>query len=91
VAGYSSVRRLNWFTHGFLKTEQRDGCLVLSDLRMGAEPDYVFRYAVAESDGKGGWREIAAEQLDWPSQDRLRLAGVWRRIWNEPNPDRPEI
>ena len=91
VAGYPSVRRLSWFTHGFLKAEQRDGRLVLSDLRMGVEPEYVFRYAVAERDGQGGWREIAAEQLDWPSRDRLRLAGIWRRIWKEPNPDRPEI
>jgi hypothetical protein len=50
-----------------------------------------FEKCQAESDGKEGWREIAAKQLDWPSQDRLRVAGVWRRIWNEPNPDRPEI
>ena len=91
VAEYPSVRRLDWFTHGFLKAEQRDGRLVLSDLRMGVEPDYVFRYAVAESDGQGGWREIAVQQLHWPSQDRFRLAGIWRRIWKEPNPDRPEI
>ena len=91
VAGFPSVRRLDWFTHGFLKAEQRGGRLVLSDLRMGVESDYVFRYAVAESDGQGGWRRIAVEQLDWPSRDRLRLAGIWRRIWNEPNPDQPEI
>ena len=91
VAGYPSVRRLDWFTHGFLKAERRDGRLVLSDLRMGLEPDYVFRYAVAESDGQGGWREIAVQQLDWPSQDRFRLAGIWRRIWKEPNPDEPRI
>ena len=90
VAGYPSVRRLDWFTHGFLKAERRDGRLVLSDLRMGLEPDYVFRYAVAESDGQGGWREIAVLQLDWPSQDRFRLAGIWRRIWKEPT-DAPRI
>lgn len=85
VAGYPSVRRLVWFTHGFLKAERRDGRLVLSDLRMGVEPDYVFRYCVAESEGQGGWREIAVEQLNWPRPDRLRLAGIWRRIWKEPN------
>jgi hypothetical protein len=37
----------------FLKAEQRDGHLVLSDLRMGAEPDYLFHYVVTESDGHG--------------------------------------
>jgi inner membrane protein len=29
---YSSMRRLSWFAHGFLKAEQRDGRLVVSDL-----------------------------------------------------------
>jgi inner membrane protein len=32
VADYSSVRRLSWFADGFLKAEQRDGRLVVSDL-----------------------------------------------------------
>jgi inner membrane protein len=59
VSKFPSVQRLSWFTRGFLKAEQRDGRLVLSDLRMGAEPEYVFRYVVAESDGHGQWRRIA--------------------------------
>lgn len=91
VAGYPAVKRLNWFTHGFLKAERRDDRLVLSDLRMGLEPEYIFRYVVAEGDGQGGWREIAVQQLGWPSQDRFRLADIWRRIWKEPNHERPEI
>ena len=91
VAGYPAVKRLNWFTHGFLKAERRDDRLVLSDLRMGLEPEYIFRYVVAEGDGQGGWREIAVQQLGWPSQDRFRLADIWRRIWKEPNRERPEI
>ena len=84
VSGFPSVQRLNWFTQGFLKAERRDGRLVLSDLRMGAEPDYVFRYVVAEADEQGSWRRRHAERLHWPSLNRLRLAGLWRRIWNEP-------
>ena len=91
VAEYPSVRRLNWFAQGFLKAEQRDGRLVVSDLRMGVEPDYVFRFAVAESDGQGGWRQIPVEQLNWPSADRLRLAGMWKRLWREPDPNGPGI
>jgi inner membrane protein len=91
VAEYPSVRRLSWFARGFLKAEQHDGRLVLSDLRMGVEPDYVFRFAVAESDGQGGWRRIPAEQLNWPTTDRLRLAGLWQRIWRKPDPNGPGI
>src|SRR5688500_12502248 len=34
VQGYRSVQRLQWFNHGFMKAEQHNGELVLSDLRM---------------------------------------------------------
>lgn len=87
VAAYPSVQRLAWFTHGFMKAEQRDGRLVLSDLRMGAEPDYIFRYVVAEKDGNGGWRSIPVVQQNSPVPYRDRLAGLWQRIWHEPKPD----
>jgi inner membrane protein len=85
VAQFPAVRRLNWFTSGFLKAERRDDRLVLSDLRMGAEPDYIFRYVVAKNDAPGVWHRIPVERLSWPSQDRFRLAGLWHRIWKEPD------
>ena len=83
VGDYEAVRRLRWFNHGFMKAEQREGRLVLSDLRMGAEPDYGFRFAVAEREGRG-WREIAPTQMAWPWTARRRLAGLWTRIWAQP-------
>jgi inner membrane protein len=89
VAVHASVQRLIWFTHGFMKAEQHDGRLVLSDLRMGVEPDYNFRYVVAEKDGNGSWRSIPVEQPDWPLQQRRHLAGLWKRIWHEPDPGAP--
>lgn len=84
VSGFPSVRRLLWFTRGFLKTEQHDDRLVASDLRMGAEPDYIFRYVVAESDTRGHWQALPPERLKWSSGERFRLAGLWRRIWQQP-------
>ena len=51
------VARLLWFNHHFAKAHVRDGKLVLSDLRMGSEPDYSFRFAVAEV----GWRRMARD------------------------------
>lgn len=80
---FAAVRRLGWFNHHFQKVEIHDGRLVLSDLRMGSEPDYSFRFAVAERDG-AGWRAIVPEQLQWPWQARRRLPEMWRRIWREP-------
>ena len=84
VADAPAVARLAWFNRGFMKATERDGRLVLSDLRMGAEPDYSFNFAVAERDG-GRWRAIPPEQLSWPWEARRRLAQMWHRIWNEPD------
>lgn len=83
VSGYPAVHRLQWFNHGFMKAEEHEGRLVLSDLRMGAEPDYNFRFVVAERDGES-WREIEPEQLQWPWQAARKLSAMWTRIWNEP-------
>ena len=83
VQDFPPVARLSWFNRGFMKASERDGQLVLSDLRMGAEPDYSFNFAVARRDGDG-WREIPPEQLAWPWEARRRLAQMWHRIWNEP-------
>ncbi len=85
VSAFPSVQRLNWFTHGFLKAERQDGRLVLSDLRMGAEPGYIFRYVVAEIDEEGTWRPIPVARLEWSFEDRSRLGRVWQRIWRKPD------
>ncbi|GAB2661781.1 metal-dependent hydrolase [Arenimonas aestuarii] len=77
------VRRLLWFNQGFMKAEVRGQRLVLSDLRMGAEPDYSFRFVVAERDG-AGWRAYGPEQAQWPWEARRRLSSMWDRIWTRP-------
>ena len=81
--GIAAVQRLDWFNHGFQKAQVRDGVLVLSDLRMGAEPDYTFNFAVAERDGNA-WRAIPPEQLRWRWQATRRLTAMWERIWTQP-------
>jgi inner membrane protein len=42
------VARMAWFSHGFFKMHERDGVAVITDLRMGQEPGYVFAFAVAQ-------------------------------------------
>ena len=83
AAAIPAVQRLSWFNHGFQKAQVRDGQLVLSDLRMGAEPDYTFNFAVAEPDGDG-WRAIPTRQLRWPWEARRQLDAMWQRIWQQP-------
>jgi inner membrane protein len=84
VRAQPQVARLLWFNHHFMKAQVRDGELVLSDLRMGAEPDYSFRFAVAERAGEG-WRAIPARQLEWPWEASRRLRAMWTRIWHAPS------
>ena len=79
--GIPAVSRLLWFNHHFAKAEVVDGRLVLSDLRMGAEPDYTFRFAVAARDGNG-WRAIPPEDPDWRHTKRM-LGLMWQRIWRQ--------
>lgn len=81
VADYPSTRTLARFTHGFMKAQVRDDRVVISDLRMGAEPDYNFRFAVAERRGDG-WVAIPTEQMTWPWEATRRLPEMWRRIWS---------
>ncbi|QNP39824.1 metal-dependent hydrolase [Lysobacter solisilvae (ex Woo and Kim 2020)] len=83
VRRYAAVGRLLWFNHGFVKAQRSGAVLVLSDLRMGAEPDYSFRFAVAAREG-GSWKEIPPQQLRWPWEARRRLDAMWRRIWKAP-------
>ncbi|MFD0725254.1 metal-dependent hydrolase [Lysobacter brunescens] len=83
VADLPAVQRLRWFNHGFMKASVVDGRVVVSDLRMGLEPDYIFNFAVAERDGDR-WRAIPPQQLQWPWDAAGRLRGVWARIWRDP-------
>ncbi|QZN82572.1 metal-dependent hydrolase [Stenotrophomonas sp. DR822] len=90
AAGIPAVRRLQWFNRGFMRAQVVQGRLVLSDLRMGLEPDYTFNFAVAEQ-VDGQWRAIMPEQLrvDYSSPAARadagrRLSAMWQRIWHEP-------
>ncbi len=46
------MRRLQYFTKGFYSVTERDGDVVITDLRMGQAGYYVFAYRVgARADG----------------------------------------
>ena len=74
-----AVRRLAWFNHGFMRARVTGDGLELADLRMGSEPDYVFRFLVAERTG-GAWRAIAPRQLAGPRDAGAMLGDTWRAI-----------
>ncbi|MCY6379959.1 metal-dependent hydrolase [Hoeflea prorocentri] len=49
--GNDAFEKLKWFSRGYFRTALQDGKIVVSDLRMGLTPGYVFRFAIAEYSG----------------------------------------
>lgn len=72
------VVKLRWFTRGFYALERVGGHIVMTDLRMGMEPDYVFRFKVA------AWSNARPTPLKDARLETRRdwdlLGWVWRRI-----------
>ncbi len=58
----SAVKQLEWFADGFNRADVIDEALVITDLRMGFEDNYVFRHMVAVRQN-GDWIEVTSEQL----------------------------
>ncbi len=73
------VVKLRWFTRGYYAFSKVGDHIAITDLRMGAEPDYVFRFKVAEV-GHPNPNPIKDERLK-TSQDWRGLAWIWKRIW----------
>jgi inner membrane protein len=73
------VVKLQWFTRGWYAPSREGNDIVISDLRMGSEPYYVFRFKVARLEGSE-ILPVKDEQLE-TQIDRRQLGWVWKRIW----------
>ena len=51
LLGNDAFEKLRWFSRGYFRTALQDGKVIVSDLRMGLTPTYVFRFVVAEYSG----------------------------------------
>jgi inner membrane protein len=80
ITDHWPVKRLQWFTHGFYSVERLADDIVITDLRMGLEPSYVFRFKVAEVDNPHNRPTKSRQMFDARSWKQLRW--VWQRIWN---------
>jgi len=82
---------LQWFSGGWLRYEDINGQLVVSDLRMGmAAGHYNFRFAVAERESDAEpWRAMTPVQLRSVfAAYEGNIGRVLRRIW-QPSPPLP--
>lgn len=72
------VQRLQWFSKGFYRVSKQENDIVMSDLRMGLNPNYVFSFKVGEV-GNPHTRAVKPQQLEneW---EKSMLQRVWQRI-----------
>ncbi len=49
-----SVQRLKWFSRGFYTVNREGDDITIADLRMGLEPNYVFRFRIGTVSGGSG-------------------------------------
>ncbi|MDX1595165.1 MAG: metal-dependent hydrolase, partial [Gammaproteobacteria bacterium] len=75
-----SVRRLQWFTKGFYRVRETGGSVVMTDLRMGLEPHYVFNFVVGEVGNPHARPIVPVRRPGIRDYDRLHW--VWERIWD---------
>lgn len=81
IADHWSVERLQWFTHGFYSVKKIDEAVVMTDLRMGLEPDYVFQFKVADHANPHPL-PVTPERFHSPRSWQT-LSWVWQRIYNQ--------
>ena len=81
IKDYWPVRRLRWFSKGFYAVNRQGENIVISDLRMGVEPHYVFRFVVGRISNPHTV-PLAPPQRVSSTRDLTQLRLIWRRIWN---------
>jgi len=80
----SGVQKLEWFANGFNRADVIEEQLVITDLRMGFEGNYVFQHPVAKIQ-EGQWQAVISPRL--PSRlgtDDLEL--FWAKFKGDKHP-----
>lgn len=77
------VKRLQWFTKGFYSVHEQQNNVVLSDLRMGMECQYVFNFKVGEINSNGVSVASFEKFSQRPSFNDIDK--IWDRIWQPSN------
>lgn len=78
LRGTWAVQRLQWFTKNFYAVERRGDDIIITDLRMGLEPDYVFRFIIGRA-GNPHPQPVHPARAQ-PERNWARLSWLWARI-----------
>jgi inner membrane protein len=82
---HPQIQRLARFTDGFFKIEGNNGRLVVTDLRMGQEPAYVFSFDIG-TPLQEGQKHGPAEQQSRRMDVGAGLTWLWQRMWGRDLP-----
>jgi len=85
LQGIDGVQRIAAFSKGFYKLHEDAGRMVVSDLRMGQEPAYIFSFAVARWHGSP-LPLAKSEQVGRRPDLQRGLPWLWQRLWGRPLP-----
>lgn len=78
IAEHWPVQRLQWFTHGFYAVHEKDGKILMADLRMGLAPEYIFTFQVGRRGPEG---IVPVHDALVPGEWSARqLQVVWERL-----------
>lgn len=75
------VQRLKWFSKGFYAVNREQNDIVISDLRMGMQPNYVFSFKVAEISNPHAIPAVP-QRVNKP-RDLAFFNHMWKRIWDD--------
>lgn len=76
------LRRIAAFSHGFYSVHEHDGRLFVTDLRMGQEPSYIFRFDLGSAAERANGAR-AAQHVGERGDVVAGLRRLWRRLWGE--------
>jgi inner membrane protein len=79
---HEPVARIAAFSHGFFAMQERDGQVLISDLRMGQSPYFFFTFAVADIDTAAALQPTPPRPLRWRPPTGDGLAWLGRRIFD---------
>ena len=75
------IKRLQWFTKGFYGVTKQNEDIIIKDLRMGVEPNYVFQFKVGKISNP---HPVATDSQRIEVEQRMeKLPIIWQRIWDE--------
>jgi inner membrane protein len=80
-----SVARMAAFTHGFYSLSETDGRLFVTDLRMGQEPAYTFRFDLGSATARASGQHLPVQQSLRPDLS-TGLPWLWQRLWGQDVP-----